>query len=157
MQQAIDYEVQWQIDEIEDGGAIQQATVLFDPDTGETRVDAQQGRRARLPLLPRPRPAAAGDFAPTGSSGCSGDMPELPRAMADRFIDRLRPVRLRRGDADRQRRRWPLTSRRPWPVAGKANAKPCANWVMGDLAARLNKDGREIDRFAGLARCSWPD
>ncbi len=38
LQQAIDYEVQWQIDTLEDGGRIQQATVLFDPDTGETRM-----------------------------------------------------------------------------------------------------------------------
>ena len=38
MQQAIDYEIQWQIDQIEDGLAIQQATVLFNPDTGETRA-----------------------------------------------------------------------------------------------------------------------
>ena len=38
MQQAIDFEVHWQIAEIEDGRAIQQATVLFDPDTGETRA-----------------------------------------------------------------------------------------------------------------------
>ena len=38
LQQAIDYEVQWQIDLIEDGGKVQQATVLFDPDTGETRA-----------------------------------------------------------------------------------------------------------------------
>ena len=37
LQQAIDYEVQWQIDLLEDGGAVQQATVLFDPDSGETR------------------------------------------------------------------------------------------------------------------------
>ena len=29
-------------------------------------------------------------------------------------------------------------------VAGKAAAKPCANWVMVDLAARLNKDGKDI-------------
>jgi aspartyl-tRNA(Asn)/glutamyl-tRNA(Gln) amidotransferase subunit B len=29
-------------------------------------------------------------------------------------------------------------------VAGKANAKPCANWVMVDLAARLNKEGKEL-------------
>src|SRR4029434_10758827 len=36
MQQAIDYEINSQIEEIEDGRAIQQATVLFDPDTGET-------------------------------------------------------------------------------------------------------------------------
>jgi aspartyl-tRNA(Asn)/glutamyl-tRNA(Gln) amidotransferase subunit B len=38
LQQAIDYEIQWQIDLIEDGGKVQQATVLFDPDTGETRA-----------------------------------------------------------------------------------------------------------------------
>ncbi|MBN8441027.1 Asp-tRNA(Asn)/Glu-tRNA(Gln) amidotransferase subunit GatB [Thauera sp. UPWRP] len=38
LQQAIDYEVQWQIDTLEDGGTIQQATVLFDPDSGETRM-----------------------------------------------------------------------------------------------------------------------
>ncbi|MDP1069480.1 Asp-tRNA(Asn)/Glu-tRNA(Gln) amidotransferase GatCAB subunit B, partial [Klebsiella pneumoniae] len=37
MQLAIDYEIRWQIEEIEDGRRIQQATVLFDPDTGETR------------------------------------------------------------------------------------------------------------------------
>ena len=29
-------------------------------------------------------------------------------------------------------------------IAGKVNAKPCANWVMVDLAARLNKEGRDI-------------
>ena len=38
MQQAIDYEVQWQIDTIESGGKIHQATILFNPDTGETRA-----------------------------------------------------------------------------------------------------------------------
>jgi aspartyl-tRNA(Asn)/glutamyl-tRNA(Gln) amidotransferase subunit B len=38
MQQAIDYEVQWQIDTLESGGKIQQATILFNPDTGETRA-----------------------------------------------------------------------------------------------------------------------
>ena len=59
MQQAIDYEVQWQIDTIENGGKIHQATVLFDPDKADS-LDAQQGRGTRLPLLPRPRFAAAG-------------------------------------------------------------------------------------------------
>ena len=66
LQQAIDFEVQWQIDRIEDGLPIQQATVLFDPDTRRDACHAQQGRRARLPLFPRPRPAAAGDRAGMG-------------------------------------------------------------------------------------------
>jgi aspartyl-tRNA(Asn)/glutamyl-tRNA(Gln) amidotransferase subunit B len=38
LEQAINYEVRWQIEQIEDGHKIQQATVLFDPDTGETRA-----------------------------------------------------------------------------------------------------------------------
>jgi aspartyl-tRNA(Asn)/glutamyl-tRNA(Gln) amidotransferase subunit B len=38
LEQAIDYEVRWQIEQIEDGHTIQQATVLFDPDSGETRM-----------------------------------------------------------------------------------------------------------------------
>ena len=38
MQQAIEYETRWQIETLEDGGTIHQATVLFNPDTGETRA-----------------------------------------------------------------------------------------------------------------------
>jgi aspartyl-tRNA(Asn)/glutamyl-tRNA(Gln) amidotransferase subunit B len=38
LEQAINYEIRWQIEQIEDGHKIQQATVLFDPDTGETRA-----------------------------------------------------------------------------------------------------------------------
>jgi aspartyl-tRNA(Asn)/glutamyl-tRNA(Gln) amidotransferase subunit B len=38
LQQAIEYEARWQIETLEDGGRIVQATVLFDPDTGETRA-----------------------------------------------------------------------------------------------------------------------
>jgi aspartyl-tRNA(Asn)/glutamyl-tRNA(Gln) amidotransferase subunit B len=55
MQQAIDYEVQWQIDEIEDGRAIQQATVLFDPDTGETRA-MRSARKTRTTTATSPTP-----------------------------------------------------------------------------------------------------
>ena len=57
LQQAIDFEVQWQIDRIEDGLPIEQATVLFDPDTGETRAmrskeDAHDYRYFPDPDLP---------------------------------------------------------------------------------------------------------
>ena len=58
MQQAIEYEIQWQINEIEEGRKIQQATVLFNPDSGETRAmrskeDAQDYRYFPDPdLLP---------------------------------------------------------------------------------------------------------
>jgi aspartyl-tRNA(Asn)/glutamyl-tRNA(Gln) amidotransferase subunit B len=86
MQQAIDYEIRWQIEQIEDGHAIQQATVLFDPDTGETRAmrskeDAHDYRYFPDPDLPplviAPEP---------GLRSKRAQMPELPRAMAARFV-----------------------------------------------------------------------
>ena len=57
IEQAIKYEVQWQIDEIESGRKIQQATILFDPDSGETRMmrskeDAHDYRYFPDPDLP---------------------------------------------------------------------------------------------------------
>ena len=54
MQQAIDYEIRWQIEEIEDGRAIQQATVLFDPDTGETRAMRTKEDAADYRYFPDP-------------------------------------------------------------------------------------------------------
>ena len=85
MQQAIDFEVRWQIDQIEDGHAIQQATVLFDPDTGETRAmrtkeDAADYRYFPDPDLP---PLVIGrDWVERVKS----QMSELPRVMASRFV-----------------------------------------------------------------------
>ncbi|MBC7445078.1 MAG: Asp-tRNA(Asn)/Glu-tRNA(Gln) amidotransferase subunit GatB, partial [Polaromonas sp.] len=81
MQQAMDYEVRWQIGQIEDGHAIQQATVLFDPDTGETRAmrskeDAADYRYVPDPDLP---PLVIGrDWVEKTRS----EMGELPRVMA---------------------------------------------------------------------------
>ena len=54
MQQAIDYEVRWQIEQLEDGYAIEQATVLFDPDTGETRAMRTKEDAADYRYFPDP-------------------------------------------------------------------------------------------------------
>ena len=84
LQQAIDYEVQWQINEIEEGRAIQQATVLFDPDTGETRAmrskeDAHDYRYFPDPdLLPL-------EITPAWIDEVKAGLPELPQAMQARF------------------------------------------------------------------------
>jgi aspartyl-tRNA(Asn)/glutamyl-tRNA(Gln) amidotransferase subunit B len=142
LQQAIDYEIQWQIERIEDGGTIQQATVLFDPDSGETRVmrtkeDAHDYRYFPDPdLLPLLIPQQWMDDV-------GATMPELPEAMKARFISEFG---LSAYDAAT------LTTSREIAAffqatvdsAGCANAKTCANWVMGDLAARLNKADLEI-------------
>ena len=84
MQQAIDYEVQWQIDLIEDGGTVRQATVLFDADRGETRAmrtkeDAHDYRYFPDPDLP---PLA---IAPEWIERVRAAMPELPLEAAERL------------------------------------------------------------------------
>ncbi|KAB2922937.1 MAG: Asp-tRNA(Asn)/Glu-tRNA(Gln) amidotransferase subunit GatB, partial [Dechloromonas sp.] len=142
LKEAIDYEVQWQINEIEEGRKIQQATVLFDPDTGETRTmrtkeDAHDYRYFPDPdLLPL---VIGADWL----ARVRGELPELPQQKRERFIGELG---LSAYDAAT------LTASQEMAdyyeatvaVAGKASAKPCANWVMVDLAARLNKDGLEL-------------
>jgi len=157
MQQAIDFEVQWQINEIEEGRAIRQATVLFDPDTGETRAmrskeDAHDYRYFPDPdLLPLEIGAA---WIAEVKSG----LPELPQAMQARFQSEYglsaydaSIVTAARGMAD-----YFVTA---VAAAGAANAKTVANWIMGELAARLNKNDIAIEaspisapQLAGLVR-----
>ncbi|MCT9073023.1 Asp-tRNA(Asn)/Glu-tRNA(Gln) amidotransferase subunit GatB [Cupriavidus gilardii] len=143
LQQAIEYEVRWQIAEIEDGREIQQATVLFDPDTGETRAmrtkeDAHDYRYFPDPdLLPL-------EIEPAWIERVRAAMPELPAAMQARFVSQYG---LPAYDAS------VLTSSKAlanWfeqvvAEAGAANAKPAANWLMGDVASQLNREGIEID------------
>jgi aspartyl-tRNA(Asn)/glutamyl-tRNA(Gln) amidotransferase subunit B len=157
MQQAIDFEVQWQINEITEGRAIQQATVLFDPDTGETRSmrskeDAHDYRYFPDPdLLPL-------EIRPEWIAEVKSGLPELPQAMKQRFETGLG---LSPYDAAT------LTASREMAAyfeaalagAGRENAKPVANWVMGELSARLNKEGLELSaaplsalQLAGIVR-----
>ncbi len=141
LQQAIDYEVQWQIDTLEDGGRVQQATVLFDPDTGETRMmrskeDAHDYRYFPDPdLLPLM-------IAPEWKARVQAEMPELPGAMKARFMDAwglsaydATTLTASKEVADFYQATVSATG------ASLATQLPklCANWVMGDLAARLNK------------------
>ena len=85
MQQAMDYEVRWQIEQIEDGHAIQQATVLFDPDTGETRSMRSKEDAADYRYFPDPDlpPLVIGrDWVESVRS----EMRELPRELADKYV-----------------------------------------------------------------------
>ena len=98
MQQAIDYEIRWQIEQIEDGHAIQQATVLFDPDTGETRAMRTKEDRADYRYFPDP------DLPPLQISQAWIDeqraqMAELPPHHGGPLCGRLRPARVRRDHA----------------------------------------------------------
>jgi aspartyl-tRNA(Asn)/glutamyl-tRNA(Gln) amidotransferase subunit B len=142
MQQAIDYEVRWQIDQIEDGHAIQQATVLFDPDTGETRAmrtkeDAADYRYFPDPDLP---PLVIGrDWVERVRS----EMDELPRVMAERFV---KDYALPEYDATQ------LTQSKTVAAYFEATAKACgqaklaSNWIMGEVSRRLNTSEMSIEQ-----------
>ena len=142
LQQAIDYEIQWQIERIEDGHKIQQATVLFDPDTGETRMmrskeDAHDYRYFPDPDLP-PLVIAAEWVDEVRRA-----MPELPAALAARLQSDcgLSAYDAAGLTASRETAQYFTDA---LAIAGAAQAKPLANWVMGELAARLNREERDI-------------
>jgi aspartyl-tRNA(Asn)/glutamyl-tRNA(Gln) amidotransferase subunit B len=154
LQQAIDFEVQWQIDRVEDGLPIEQATVLFNPDTGETRAmrtkeDAHDYRYFPDPDLP---PLV---IAPEWVERVRAAMPELPRAMAARFE---RDDGLPAYDAAMMTQS--LAFARYYEAVrdagraldggrgGAAWAKLAANWLMGEVSKRLNAEGRGLDGVA---------
>ncbi|MFZ9510676.1 MAG: Asp-tRNA(Asn)/Glu-tRNA(Gln) amidotransferase subunit GatB [Burkholderiaceae bacterium] len=141
MQQAIDYEVRWQIEQIEDGHAIQQATVLFDPDTGETRAMRTKEDAADYRYFPDPDlPPLV--VAPEWVEQVRAQMPELPRAMAARFVA---DYGLPEYDATT------LTQSQAMGAYFEATARACgqpklaSNWIMGELSRRLNASEMDVD------------
>jgi aspartyl-tRNA(Asn)/glutamyl-tRNA(Gln) amidotransferase subunit B len=142
MEEAIHYEVRRQIELIEDGGKVVQATRLWDPDRKETRQmrskeDAQDYRYFPDPDLP---PLTIGQ---DWIDRIKADMPELPAAMRERFI---KDYGLPEYDA------LILTASQGMAAyyeavvakAGKDNAKAAANWMMGDVASALNRADLDI-------------
>ena len=145
LQQAIDCEVQWQIDLIEDGGAVQQATALFNPNgnggRGETRAMRSKEEAHDYRYFPDPDlPPLV--IAPEWIEQVRSAMPELPRAMAERF---QRDHGLPEYDA------LAATQSKAHAAFFEAATALCrapklvANWMMGELARRLNADGLGID------------
>ena len=134
MQQAIDFEVRWQIEQIEDGHAIEQATVLFDPDTGETRAMRTKEDAADYRYFPDP------DLPPLvidreWVEDVRAHMSELPRVMATRFVEQYG---LPAYDATT------LTQSQEMAAYFEATTNSCSqpklasNWIMGEVSRRLN-------------------
>ncbi|WP_218509820.1 Asp-tRNA(Asn)/Glu-tRNA(Gln) amidotransferase subunit GatB [Variovorax sp. dw_308] len=134
MQQAIDYEIRWQIGEIEDGRKIQQATVLFDPDTGETRAMRTKEDAADYRYFPDPDlPPLA--IAQEWIDRVKAGMPELPRAMAERYV---RDHGLSEYDAAQLTQSVALARYFDEAVSKGATPKLASNWITGEIARRLN-------------------
>ncbi|MBN9341537.1 MAG: Asp-tRNA(Asn)/Glu-tRNA(Gln) amidotransferase subunit GatB [Comamonadaceae bacterium] len=136
MQIAIDYEIRWQIEEIEDGRSIQQATVLFDPDTGETRAMRTKEDAADYRYFPDP------DLPPLVIGAdwverVKAEMPELPRAMAARFVA---DYGLPEYDATTLTQSQAMAAYFEDTARACGQAKLASNWVMGEISRRLNTE-----------------
>ncbi|QND87362.1 Aspartyl-tRNA(Asn)/Glutamyl-tRNA(Gln) amidotransferase subunit B [Chromobacterium vaccinii] len=153
LEQAAKYEIQWQIDTLEDGGKVQQATVLFDPDSGETRMMRSKEDAHDYRYFPDP------DLLPVRISDeqiarIKGEMPELPGAMQARFVESYGVSAY-----DAALLTSSLKQAQYFEAAAKASGqgKLAANWINGEIAARLNRDGKDIadcpisvERLSGL-------
>ena len=141
--QAIEHEARRQIEVIEDGGAIEQETRLFDPDKGETRSMRSKEEAHDYRYFPDPDLLPL-ELSPSLVDGLRQDLPELPDDKKLRFI---RDYGLSAYDAD------VLIAERDTAeyfeaVAGRhgdgRDAKLAANWVINELGGRLNKEGKAI-------------
>jgi aspartyl-tRNA(Asn)/glutamyl-tRNA(Gln) amidotransferase subunit B len=141
MQQAIDYEVQWQIDTLENGGKIHQATVLFDPDKGSTHAMRSKEEAHDYRYFPDPDLLPL-DITPVMLEQARASLPELPQAKRDRYVSELG---LSSYDASI------LTASREMAdffeiVLNEVpnQAKISANWLIGEVSAQLNRDGMDM-------------
>ena len=145
LERAIEVEVRRQIELIEDGGTVVQETRLFDPDKDETRAMRSKEDAHDYRYFPDP------DLPPLVITSqwideVKADMPELPEALRARLVNEHG---LSEYDASMV-----ATSRATADYffavlhAGKPatiDAKLAANWLMGELASSLNRDGLEIE------------
>ena len=137
---AVDYEVNWQIDELEDGRQIRQATILFNPDTGETRAMRSKEDAADYRYFPDPDlPPLI--ISPEWVERVRAEMPELPAPMARRFeLEDGLPA------YDASMMTQSLALARFYEAARDACQAPklVANWLQGEFSRRLNAEERPI-------------
>ena len=142
LEEAINYEVHRQIELIEDGGSVVQETRLYDPDKKETRSmrskeDAMDYRYFPDPDLP---PLM---IAQEWIDRVKASLPELPGTMRDRFVN---DYQLSEYDAMVLTQSKAMAAYFEAVVAatGKEQAKPAANWLMGDVSSTLNREAIDI-------------
>ena len=141
VERAIDYEIERQIDVLENGGSVIQETRLYDPDGNETRPMRGKEEANDYRYFPDP------DLLPVKVTDdlleeIRASLPELPDARRRRFCD---DYGLNAYDASNLTLSRELADffERTVEVSG-ADPKLCANWISGELAAALNKAGMEI-------------
>jgi aspartyl-tRNA(Asn)/glutamyl-tRNA(Gln) amidotransferase subunit B len=149
VEKAINYEVERQIDLIESGGKVVQETRLYDPDKGETRSMRSKEEANDYRYFPDP------DLLPveldeTFITGVRASLPELPDQKAARFASQYGLSPYDAGVLTASRELASYYEEVAKLVPGEP--KLAANWVMGELAAALNKEGLEIGAAASSGR-----
>ena len=134
IKQAIDYEVNWQIETIEDGGLIEQSTILFNPDTGETKAMRSKEEANDYRYFPDP------DLLPLIVTEedmliIKDSLPELPSEMQSRFV---KDLGLSMYDATEITSNKDVADYFIGMINKGASAKLSVNWIVVNLFSRLN-------------------
>jgi aspartyl-tRNA(Asn)/glutamyl-tRNA(Gln) amidotransferase subunit B len=137
--QAIEYEARRQIEILEDGGAIEQETRLFDPNKGETRSMRNKEEAHDYRYFPDPDLLPL-ELTATYVEDLKARLPELPDEKKARFAGAYGLSGYDAGVLVAEREMADFFE----AVAEGRDAKAAANWVINDLAGRLNKEGKEI-------------
>ena len=140
IKQAVDYEVNWQIEKLEDGGKIKQATILFDPDSGETREMRSKEEANDYRYFPDP------DLLPLVISqekinNIKSKMYELPSEMKSRLV---KEFDLTNYDADGITSNIDVANYFKELLSFKVNPKLASNWILTNLFSRLNESDIDI-------------
>jgi aspartyl-tRNA(Asn)/glutamyl-tRNA(Gln) amidotransferase subunit B len=141
LEKAIDYEVRRQIELIEDGGRVVQETRLYDPDRDETRSMRSKEEANDYRYFPDP------DLLPLVVSDAyieeiRSALPELPQAKRERFMGEYSLPAYDAGVMTASREMADYFEATAKELGSEA--KLAANWIMGDLSAALNKDGKDV-------------
>ncbi len=141
IEKAINAEIEWQIDELESGRKIEQATVLYNPDTNKTRAMRSKEEANDYRYFPDP------DLLPvvldeTLIESIRASLPELPVARRERFISQYGLPEYDAGVLVASRELAEFFE----AVVNAANgaAKQASNWVMVELLGALNRAERDI-------------
>jgi len=143
LQQAIEYEIKWQIETLEDGGKIQQATVLFDPDSGETRVMRTKEDAHDYRYFPDP------DLLPVVITEeliekIRKSMPESLQVQHQKILAHgLSAQQADQLTASRNASSFALSSMAGAP---KEEAQMLSNWILGPLSAKLNEENLDFNQ-----------
>ena len=141
LERAINHEIERQIDIVEDGGEVVQETRLYDADRDETRSMRSKEEANDYRYFPDP------DLLPVAITDVDIEriraaLPELPEQKKQRYVDELglSAYNAELLSTSRETAQYFETALDKAPKL----AGPLANWILGDLAGALNKQGLEI-------------